>query len=129
MELQRRTAELYMRHAFGQMLDVADRLGDERVNDRPLGTAEAAALPTAGAGAGACDSGGGGFADRCRKAGACDGAKRGDRLAKWRQRGEVPACEGQQAIHLPVVRQLLNGTRASGGAETLSERVVAEQPL
>lgn len=37
MELERRTAELYMRHAFGQMLDVADRLGDERVNDRPLG--------------------------------------------------------------------------------------------
>ena len=26
-----------MRHAFGQMLDVADRLGDDRVNDRPLG--------------------------------------------------------------------------------------------
>lgn len=26
-----------MRHAFGQMLDVADRLGDGRVNDRPLG--------------------------------------------------------------------------------------------
>ena len=26
-----------MRHAFGQMLDVADRIGDERVNDRPLG--------------------------------------------------------------------------------------------
>jgi len=39
MELQRRTAELYMRHAFGQMLGVADRLGDERVNDRPLGHA------------------------------------------------------------------------------------------
>ena len=38
MELQRRTAELYIRHAFGQMLDVADRLGDERVNDRPLGS-------------------------------------------------------------------------------------------
>src|SRR5436305_13820499 len=38
MELQRRTAELYMRHAFRQMLDVADRLGDERVNDRPLGS-------------------------------------------------------------------------------------------
>lgn len=37
MELERRTAELYMRHAFRQMLDVADRLGDERVNDRPLG--------------------------------------------------------------------------------------------
>ncbi len=26
-----------MRHAFRQMLDVADRLGDDRVNDRPLG--------------------------------------------------------------------------------------------
>ena len=26
-----------MRHAFGQMLDVADRLGDDRVNDRPFG--------------------------------------------------------------------------------------------
>jgi uncharacterized damage-inducible protein DinB len=38
MELQRRTAELYMRHAFGQMLDVADRLGDDRVNEQPLGT-------------------------------------------------------------------------------------------
>jgi len=37
MELQRGTAELYMRHAFTQMLDVADRLGDDRVNDRPLG--------------------------------------------------------------------------------------------
>jgi uncharacterized damage-inducible protein DinB len=36
MELQRGTAELYMHHAFGQMLDVADRLGDERVNDRPF---------------------------------------------------------------------------------------------
>jgi DinB superfamily len=48
MELERGTAELYVRHAFGQMLEVADRLGDDRVNDRPLGTAEAAALPTAG---------------------------------------------------------------------------------
>jgi uncharacterized damage-inducible protein DinB len=37
MELERRTAELYARHAFTQMLDVADRLGDERVNDRPHG--------------------------------------------------------------------------------------------
>lgn len=37
MELERGTAELYMRHAFGQMLDVADRVGDDRVNDRPLG--------------------------------------------------------------------------------------------
>jgi uncharacterized damage-inducible protein DinB len=37
VDLERRTAELYMRHAFGQMLDVADRLGDGRVNDRPLG--------------------------------------------------------------------------------------------
>jgi hypothetical protein len=56
MELQRGTAELYMRRAFGQMLEVADRLGDARVNDRPLGTAEAAALPTAGAGARAGES-------------------------------------------------------------------------
>jgi uncharacterized damage-inducible protein DinB len=38
MELQRGTAELYLGHAFRQMLDVADRLGDERVNDRPLGS-------------------------------------------------------------------------------------------
>jgi uncharacterized damage-inducible protein DinB len=37
MELERVTAELYLRHAFGQMLGVADRLGDARVNDRPLG--------------------------------------------------------------------------------------------
>jgi uncharacterized damage-inducible protein DinB len=37
VDLERRTAELYMRHAFGQMLDVADHLGDGRVNDRPLG--------------------------------------------------------------------------------------------
>jgi uncharacterized damage-inducible protein DinB len=46
MDLERGTAELYMRHAFRQMLDVADRLGDERVNDRPLGsdTNAAAAL-------------------------------------------------------------------------------------
>ena len=38
MELERGTTELYMRHAFGQMLAVADRLGDDRVNDRPLGS-------------------------------------------------------------------------------------------
>jgi Protein of unknown function (DUF664) len=37
MELERGTAELYARHAFTQMLDVADRLGDEHVNDRPPG--------------------------------------------------------------------------------------------
>jgi len=37
MELERQTAELYMRRAFGQMLGVAELLGDERVNDRPLG--------------------------------------------------------------------------------------------
>jgi uncharacterized damage-inducible protein DinB len=36
MDLERATAELYFRHAFGQMLGVADRLGDDRVNDRPL---------------------------------------------------------------------------------------------
>jgi hypothetical protein len=58
VELERGTAELYLRHAFAQMLDVADRLGDEKVNDRPLDhvPAEAAALPTAGAGARACES-------------------------------------------------------------------------
>jgi uncharacterized damage-inducible protein DinB len=38
VELERRTAELYVRHAFRQMLDIADRLGDDRVNDRPLGS-------------------------------------------------------------------------------------------
>jgi uncharacterized damage-inducible protein DinB len=38
MELDRRTAELYIRHAFRQMLDVAEGLGDQRVNDRPLGS-------------------------------------------------------------------------------------------
>jgi uncharacterized damage-inducible protein DinB len=37
MELERGTAELYMRHAFEQVLGVADRLGDDRVNERPLG--------------------------------------------------------------------------------------------
>jgi Protein of unknown function (DUF664) len=56
MELDRATAELYIRHAFTQMLSVADRLGDGLVNERPLGAAEAAALPTAGAGARARES-------------------------------------------------------------------------
>jgi len=37
MELERGTAELYLRNAFGQMLHVAERLGDDRVNDRPHG--------------------------------------------------------------------------------------------
>ena len=37
MDLERGTAELYMRHAFRQMLEVAERLGDDRVNERPLG--------------------------------------------------------------------------------------------
>ena len=37
MELERATAETYVRHAFTQMLEVADRLGDELVNARPLG--------------------------------------------------------------------------------------------
>ena len=44
MELERGTAELYIRHSFRQMLDVADRLGDGKVNDRPLGPAEANAV-------------------------------------------------------------------------------------
>lgn len=37
MDLTANTAEVYLRHAFGQMLTVADRLGDEQVNERPLG--------------------------------------------------------------------------------------------
>ena len=37
VELAVATAERYVRHAFRQMLAVADRLGDERVNVRPLG--------------------------------------------------------------------------------------------
>jgi uncharacterized damage-inducible protein DinB len=37
VELEQRTAELYMRRAFAQMLGVADLLGEARVNDRPLG--------------------------------------------------------------------------------------------
>jgi Protein of unknown function (DUF664) len=37
VELERGTTELYARHAFTQMLEVADCLGDERVNDRPHG--------------------------------------------------------------------------------------------
>jgi hypothetical protein len=40
VELERGTAELYMRHAYAQMLGVADRLGDQRVNDRPIGTGD-----------------------------------------------------------------------------------------
>lgn len=37
MELAPATAELYLRHAYRQMLDVADRLGETKVNERPLG--------------------------------------------------------------------------------------------
>jgi uncharacterized damage-inducible protein DinB len=37
VELERATADLYLRHAFTQMLAVADRLGDSSVNERPLG--------------------------------------------------------------------------------------------
>ena len=37
MELTASTAERYLRHAFTQMLDVADRLGDDKVNVRPHG--------------------------------------------------------------------------------------------
>lgn len=37
MELQRATAEIYLRHGFGQMLEAADRLGDDLVNVRPHG--------------------------------------------------------------------------------------------
>ncbi len=41
-----------------------------------------AAMPTGITGAGACDRGDGGSADRHRKAGAYDGAKKGDRGLK-----------------------------------------------
>ncbi len=37
MELSAATSERYLRHAFWQLLGVADRLGDERVNERPHG--------------------------------------------------------------------------------------------
>jgi len=37
VELTAETAERYLRHAFDQMLDVADRLGDDKVNRRPPG--------------------------------------------------------------------------------------------
>lgn len=37
MELSASTTERYVRHAFTQMLDVADRLGDDKVNVRPHG--------------------------------------------------------------------------------------------
>ena len=37
MEFEQGAAERYIRHAFTQMLAVADRLGDARVNERPLG--------------------------------------------------------------------------------------------
>lgn len=37
MELTSEVAAGYLRHAFDQMLAVADRLGDDLVNERPLG--------------------------------------------------------------------------------------------
>lgn len=37
MELRLGTIEVYLRHAFGQMLDVADRVGEPLVNQRPHG--------------------------------------------------------------------------------------------
>ena len=37
VELTADTALRYMRHAYDQLLTVADRLGDDRVNQRPLG--------------------------------------------------------------------------------------------
>ncbi len=36
VELSAATAGVYVRHAFAQMLQVADRLGDEKVNERPV---------------------------------------------------------------------------------------------
>ncbi len=37
MELAAATATRYLRHAFSEMLRVASRLGDAKVNERPLG--------------------------------------------------------------------------------------------
>lgn len=37
MELQRTTAETYLRHGFGQMLEAVDRLGDDLINVKPHG--------------------------------------------------------------------------------------------
>lgn len=37
MELSSTTAESYVRHALVQMLEVADRVGEPRINQRPLG--------------------------------------------------------------------------------------------
>lgn len=37
MELTPATTEVYLRRAFARMLEVADRLGDSSVNQRPLG--------------------------------------------------------------------------------------------
>ena len=37
MELEVTTVEVYLRHAFGQMSGVVDRLGDEKVNLKPHG--------------------------------------------------------------------------------------------
>lgn len=37
VELSADTALRYVRHAYGQLLSVADRLGDVAVNERPLG--------------------------------------------------------------------------------------------
>lgn len=37
MELRPATAETYLRHAFDQMLMVADRVGEPGINQRPIG--------------------------------------------------------------------------------------------
>lgn len=37
MDLSSATALVYLRHGFGQLLRVADRLGDDAANTRPLG--------------------------------------------------------------------------------------------
>ncbi len=45
MELSPATAEVYVRLAFSQMLRVADRVGEEQVNLRPLGPGTNAVAP------------------------------------------------------------------------------------
>lgn len=38
VELDPSTAEIYLRHAFDRMLEVAERLGEPQINQRPLGS-------------------------------------------------------------------------------------------
>lgn len=45
MDLEPRTAALYAKHAFTQMLAVAERLGEAKINTRPFGPGTNAVAP------------------------------------------------------------------------------------